>query len=400
MEDKDLHQLFYIASLIRRHRTATLTAEEQATLSTWLAAGEENRQLFRELTDEHFVEDTRQELAATDLQASFERVYTAIGLRKQPEATAAGILWLRSWKWAAAVLVLMAITTAAFLITKKNKPPVAAATLQPHDVAPGTHKATLTLANGSSIILDNTPDGVVASQGATVIRKTGNGQLLYDASQTGRNNNITYNTITTPNGGEFQVVLPDGSKVWLNAASSIRFPAAFSGNSRQVEITGEAYLEITKNATAPFSVVSGKHTVTVLGTSFNIHAYTGEENIVTTLLQGSIRVTEGAYSKVLQPGQQSSAGGAAGIQLIDNADTEAALAWRNGQFVFNDADLKTVVSQLERWYDVSIDYSGMSGYRFNGEISRNVSLSKVLKMMELTSNIHYTINGKNIHMTR
>ncbi len=396
MEEKDVQQLLRIAQLIYRQRSGELDETAQETLNTWLAASEQNRQLYRELSSEQLEAITRSEADQESLQASIERVYLATGIKPGPENIYMS-KW-RTWRWAAAVLVLAIAGAWALRLVKEKKQPLMA--VHTTDVAPGSRKATLQLGNGNTIVLDDAQNGVIANQGKTVIKKSANGQLVYDASAVTATE-ITYNTIATPNGGEYEVILPDGSHVWLNAASSIRFPAAFTGTSRKVEINGEAYLEIVKNAKAPFIVVSGKHSVEVLGTAFNIQSYPKEENTTTTLIQGSIRIVAGKHTKVLQPGQQSLVGRNAGdIRLAAEVNMEEVLAWRNGKFIFDDTNMKTVVSQLERWYNVSIDYTGMEDYRFNGEISRNVSLSKVLKMMELTSNIHYKINDRNIYMTK
>lgn len=397
MEEKDVQQLLHIAGLIYRQRSGELDEAEQETLDNWLAASEQNRQLFRELSSQDLEAITRNEADPANLQASVERVYLATGIKPGPARIY--ISKWRTWRWAAAVLVLAVAGAAGLQLAKEKSKPIAA--IHTTDVAPGSRKATLKLGNGATIVLDDAQNGVIANQGKTVIKKSGNGQLVYDASAS-VTTEITYNTITTPNGGEYEVILPDGSHVWLNAASVIRFPAAFTGNTRKVEINGEAYLEIVKNEKAPFIVVSGKHSVEVLGTKFNIHSYPKEEDITTTLIQGSIRIAAGKYTKVLQPGQQSLVNTStnSNIRLATGVNMDEVLAWRNGKFIFDDASLKTVVSQLERWYDVNIDYAGMEDYRFNGEISRNVSLSKVLKMMELTSNIHYKINDRNIYMTK
>ncbi|HEY8957719.1 FecR family protein [Chitinophaga sp.] len=396
MEEKDVQQLLQIAQLIYRQRSGELSEPDQEMLNTWLEASEQNRRLFAELSSGQLEAITRSEADQEKLQASIERVYLATGIKPGP-ANIYMSKW-RTWRWAAAVLVLALAGAWALRLVQANKQPPLMAVHT--DVAPGSRKATLQLGNGSTIVLDDAQNGVIANQGKTVIKKSASGQLVYDASAAVATE-ITYNTIATPNGGEYEVILPDGSHVWLNAASSIRFPAAFTGNTRQVEINGEAYLEVVKNAKAPFIVVSGKHSVEVLGTAFNIHSYPKEENIATTLIKGSIRIVAGKNTKVLQPGQQSLVSRNAGdIRLAPEVNMEEVLAWRNGKFIFDDTNMKTVVSQLERWYDVSINYTGMEDYRFNGEISRNVSLSKVLKMMELTSNIHYKINDRNIYMTK
>ncbi|MBS0032461.1 FecR family protein [Chitinophaga sp. 22321] len=396
MEEKDVQRLLYMAGLIHRQRSGELTAAEQDILEEWLAASESNRQLLEELSSDTAEAMTLEEVEQENWQPSFDRVYNAIAQTKPPSRTRS-IAWSR----AAAVLLLVAAGALAFFIFRKSKTPPVVAVQHKSDVAPGGRKAVLTLANGSTIVLDDAQTGVVASQGKTVIKKSGNGQLVYDASLAG-GDATAFNTISTPKGGEYQVVLPDGSHVWLNAASSIRFPAAFSGSSRKVDITGEAYFEVVSNASAPFLVTSGNHRVEVLGTGFNIQSYHNDVNITTTLLQGSIRVSAGTQTRILKPGQQTKVNQDNNntIQLINDADTEEALAWRNGKFIFNDADLPAVVRQLERWYDVTIDYKGLSGYRFNGEIPRTAHLSKVLKMMELTSNIHYKISDRNIYMTR
>jgi transmembrane sensor len=396
MEEKDVHRLLYIAELIHRQRATALTTEEQDTLDAWVAESDNNHRLFHELSANATEEEGGEEMELMNWQPSFDRVYNAIGQTKKHR-----VFRLQVWARVAAIFLLFMGGAVTWFLLKKEDTPTIATTMHTTDVAPGSRKAMLTLSNGSVIVLDDAAEGVVASQGNTVIKKSGKGQLLYDASRSATGANA-YNSITTPNGGEYQVILPDGSQVWLNAASSIRFPATFARNARKVDITGEVYFEVVKNAAAPFFVTTGNNTVEVLGTGFNIQSYRNDANITTTLLQGSIRISAGTHTRVLTPGQQTKVNRetAANIQLIDDADTEEALAWRNGKFIFNDAELQTVVRQLERWYDVSIDYTGLTGYRFNGEIPRSAHLSKVLKMMELTSNIHYKINDRNIYLTK
>ncbi|MGO4294966.1 FecR family protein [Chitinophaga sp. RAB17] len=396
MEEKDVHRLLYIAELIYRQREGALTSAEQDTLDAWLADSERNRQLFRELSGEAGEEGIAAEMELINWQDSFDRVYNAIGQTKKSPG-----FWSHTWRRAAAIFLLIMGGALTWFILKKEQTPNIATVMHKSDVAPGSRKAVLTLSNGSVIVLDDAPEGVVASQGKTLIRKSGSGQLRYDASGATAGVNA-YNSITTPNGGEYQVVLPDGSQVWLNAASSIRFPATFAHDARRVEITGEAYFEVVKNGNVPFYVTTGHHRIEVLGTGFNVQSYRNDADITTTLLQGSIRIAAGANTRILKPGQQTKVNRETpvSIQLIEDADTEEALAWRNGKFIFNDTELQTVVRQLERWYDVNIDYTGLTGYRFNGEIPRSANLSKVLKMMELTSNIHYRINDRNIYLTK
>ena len=211
-----------------------------------------------------------------------------------------------------------------------------------------------------------------------------------------------YKVVATEAGMKTKIRLPDGSIIWLNAGSTLKYPEKMDMHKREVYLTGEAFFDITKNARSPSIVIAGKQTIEVLGTQFNIRYYQKDESTATTLVQGSVRITAGSAASMLKPGQQwlLDRNGTAQLKQAADVDMDEVLAWRNGKFIFNDTDLKTVINQLERWYDVKIDCADMPEYRFNGEISRNVALSKVLKMMELTSNIHYKITDRNIYLTK
>ncbi|MBC9914183.1 FecR family protein [Chitinophaga varians] len=299
----------------------------------------------------------------------------------------------------AAAAVLALLLWGIYAVTRPTAPlsePTAVNTT-PQDIPAGGDKATLTLANGSRIVLDDTAEGTVASQGGISIHKTSNGQLVYTITGNHQLTDTGYNTIQTPKGGQYQVNLPDGSKVWLNAATSLTFPAAFGADGRTVHLNGEAYFEVAATPHAqPFTVKVNDLTIDVLGTQFNIMAYADEKNSRTTLLTGAVRVTKGDAGKVLQPGQQAIAGN--GIQVRD-ADTEAAVAWKNGMTVFSDADIHSIMRQIARWYDVEIVYQGeIPPRQFTGKIPRHANVSKVLKILEL-SNIHFTIDGRKIIVT-
>jgi ferric-dicitrate binding protein FerR (iron transport regulator) len=309
-----------------------------------------------------------------------------------------------SWfRYAAAVVLLVGGAAVGYKILKQDKGdggkgiPVASA----KDIAPGSEKAVLTLADGSTIILDNAANGNVAQQGGTKIIKLDNGQLAYDA---GRNTHrrvlsgeLLYNTISTPRGGQYQITLPDGTKVWLNAASSIKFPATFSGSTREVEMTGEAYMEIAKNSKQPFRVKANGTEIQVLGTSFNINAYSDEEAVKTTLIEGSVKVLKDGQTAILKPGQQSRSGSDDRSVKISVADLDKVMAWKNGLFNFEGAGLKEVMQQLSRWYDVEVVYeSKIPDIEFIGKMSRKVSLSGVLKGLEGTG-VHFRIeNGRRL----
>lgn len=277
-----------------------------------------------------------------------------------------------------------------------------------NDVPPGGDKAILTLANGSSIALDSSGKGVLARQGNASVVKTNNGQLSYvvdHAAGAGQAGDaveapVSYNMISTPRGGQYEVVLPDGSKVWLNAASSLRFPTAFTGKERKVELTGEGYFDIAKDAARPFKVAiaggAGAPEVEVLGTEFNIMAYGDEPSVNTTLVNGSVKLkkTDGAW--LLQPGQQARLKTDGSVDMDEAADVDGATAWKNGRFEFS-GNIKGIMRQIARWYDVDVKYEGnVSDKAFGGTISRTANVSEILKVFELTGSIHFSIDGKTI----
>lgn len=262
------------------------------------------------------------------------------------------------------------------------------------DVAPGGDKAILTLADGSTVVLDDAQNGTLAQQGSSKVIKLG-GKLVYDPANK-NSREIVYNTITTPNGGQYQLELPDGSLVWLNATSSIHFPTSFAGKERRVEITGEAYFEIAKNRDMPFIVTVNNAEVQVLGTHFNVNAYNDEENVKTTLLEGSVKFVSGDNINMLKPGQQSQLTNNGLIKLVSNVDVEEVVAWKNGMFDFENAGIETVMRQLARWYDVEIEYNGKTDDLFIAEMRRNIKLSDALKALELTGKVKFDIQGKKI----
>jgi transmembrane sensor len=263
------------------------------------------------------------------------------------------------------------------------------------DVAPGGNKAVLTLADGSTIALDDAQNGALTQQGSTRVLKQ-NGQLAYHPAGA-QSKQTLYNSIATPRGGQFQVTLPDGTQVWLNAASSIRFPTAFSGSERRVTVSGEAYFEVAKNVEKPFVVQVQHSEVHVLGTHFNIMAYTEEDVMRATLLEGSIRFSSGGSSNILKPGQQSQLMPDGHVTIENNVNIEEVVAWKNGVFHFERADIESVMRQLSRWYDVEVVYqhSSLNGL-FHADIPKNTNLSMALKALELTGKVHFQIEGKKV----
>jgi len=300
-------------------------------------------------------------------------------LRHAPAQRPVRLLRTRMW-WAAAALVCIVAGAALWLNRQPLKKPPAAIAHTVKDVAPGRQGAVLVLANGKSIVLDSTGNGVIASQNGTQVIYN-NGSLVYDAGSAG---GVSYNTITTPYGRKFRLVLPDNTTVWLNAGSSLRYPTAFTGAERLVEVTGEAYFEIAQNSNTPFYVkVNDQMQVKVLGTSFNVNAYSDEASINVTLLQGAVMVeTAGGRKLQIRPGQQAKVQQDASITLLDKVNTDQVIAWKEGYFNFEGASLQQVMRQLARWYDIEVVYEGkVPDITFEGELPSTLHLSQMLKIL-------------------
>ena len=295
----------------------------------------------------------------------------------------------RSW-WAAAAAVLLLGGAAWMLLHRGPEKPLLAHNTVPvmkNDVAPGNNKAILTLGDGSEVPLDSGANKTIG-QGIHQY----NGQLQYNTPAAATA--VTYNTLTTPRGGQFQIRLPDGTRVWLNAASSIRYPTAFTGQERKVAVTGEAYFEVAANAAMPFRVtIQQRAEVEVLGTHFNINAYPEEASINTTLLEGKVKVIAGQQSNaILLPGQQAMLPANGTVQIRKNIDTAQIVAWKDGWFQFHLSTLPDVMRQISRWYDVEVSYQGnISDKAFEGRIQRDLTLTQVLK-----NQVHFEVNGRKI----
>lgn len=307
----------------------------------------------------------------------------------------------------AAAAVIFLIFSGAYYFLHQQKPTDAIASgkkvQQPltGDVAPGGNKAVLKLADGTSVVLDDADTGMIARQGSMNVFKLNSGELAYHGTA-GNKSAMLFNTVSTPRAGQYQVVLPDGSKVWLNAASSIRFPAAFVGQERNVELTGEAYFEIAHNKNMPFHVLVNNVKVEVLGTHFNIMSYENENAVNTTLLEGSVRVSpmfsagEEEPGLKLSPGQQASRKKGSSVFNVREVDVESVVAWKNGIFQFNSDDIQTIMRQIERWYDIDVDYAGkIPEEHYSGTVGRDNNLLKVLRIFE-ESGLRFKIQGKKL----
>jgi len=317
-------------------------------------------------------------------------------------------LFRRHWLgWAAAILLLIGV--GGYLFYHSRQSPSAGIVnnnidhSSPNDVAPGTTKAVLTLADGTRVSIDSAQSGQLAVQGRTTVQHE-HGAITYNSNTPPKTQNavkaLLYNTLTTNRGEQSPpLTLSDGTKVWLNALSSIRFPVAFTGASRDVEITGEVFFEIAKNPSMPFHVTTKEIDVEVLGTQFNINAYPGEPDIRTTLLEGSVRiVSDPSHSLILEPGQQARV--QEGISLVKNPDIDQAIAWKKGLFDFNHANLQTVLRQLARWYDIEVKFEGNVPVRsFHGKITRDLNLSQVIQLLQ-DVDVKFHITGKTLTVTQ
>ncbi len=334
--------------------------------------------------------DLNEEELATLSEGSFQKILENINQSNNDRKS------LPFYKYMAAAIVLI-VFISGFLYFSKDAviaPNKLIVQSEKMDILPGVDKAILTLSDGSQIVLDDSKNESIVEKTGLIISKTTDGQLIYTVSSTlPKSANIVYNTIATSKGNQYQVLLPDGTRVWLNAASSLKYPEVFTGNERKVILSGEAYFEVAKNKDMPFKVQSRNQEVQVLGTHFNINSYSDDHSIKTTLLEGSVKVSNANFTKILKPAEQSLVenNGLGNINVIKNIDVEGEIAWKNGLFSFNNAALKTILNQLERWYDIKINYESIPDKRYNGMVPRKSKLSEVLNMLELTGNISFKI---------
>ncbi|HEY1165048.1 MAG TPA: FecR domain-containing protein [Chitinophaga sp.] len=388
----------YKRSLLRLYLENSCTPEQLEEVMEWLRNNDADRVLLAQMKED-FVSSLNASPPAMNEEQS-------IRLRKEilQRISPVPVIRIRSQRWmmvaAAAILAILFSGIFYYTIPRKTRGFVAASgSHKAAEIGPAVNKAVLTLADGSTVTLDDAHNGTLAQQGNTQIVQLGAKLNYKNAGNTG--GMLMYNTIVTPRGSQYQLELPDGTKVWLNASSSLKFPTAFNGDERRVEITGEGYFEVAavkmKNGRKKsFIVKAGSAEVKVLGTHFNIMAYQDEPLAKTTLLEGAVRVVNGKDSVLLSPGQQSQLTKEGNIRVVSNVNTGEDLAWMNGYFLFEDADIGTIMRQLSRWYDVDVVYLYKTNERFNAQPSRSAKLSNVLKALEMTGKIHFTVEGKTI----
>jgi ferric-dicitrate binding protein FerR (iron transport regulator) len=370
-----------ILALLKKHQQGTLSNEDKDKLDAWY--------LYKAST-------SNLQLNEYELEEDYQHLKSKLPVEQETKV-------IRLWpRIAVAASIILVLGMGIFYVAKPKQQSIQVVE-RAKDIAPGGTRGVLTLSNGKQIILaDISKKDTIAQEGSqdeVTIKMDENGVIMYvinpDAASS-QNAPNSFNTLSTPTGGQYNIVLADGTKVYLNTVSSLKYPTQFKGDQRVVELEGEAYFEVAKNKSKPFIVKSGNQAIEVLGTHFNVHAYDNELVIKTTLLEGSVAVTHKNQKAILKPGQQSNVAENINKIAVREVDTEAAIAWKNGRFKFDNADLKTVMKQLERWYGIKVEYRGdVSDIRFNGGTFMNKNLSEVLKVLEL-SNIKFKVEGKTV----
>lgn len=377
--------------LLDQYNSRVITSEELQELRNYVRQ-EENTSLFTDLIaeemehyeDQGFDKTPYREFSKKAL--TIDKVFDTSG--EHPVIRPINhVHFLRKWGWAAAVLILLGVSTIAIVLSSDRKSAKSekdiTKRITPPDILPGGDRAVLTLADGSIIVLDSAADGQLAMQGNTSIIKDANGKITYRLRNLS-DNTVLLNTMSTPKGGQYRLALPDGSIAWLNAASSITFPAAFIGKERSVTVSGEVFFEVAGNKEKPFIVKTSSQEIVVLGTQFNVDAYQDEPQSKTSLLEGSIKIN----NQLLRPGQAFIGG------KIEQTDVEQDIAWKKGIFNFSGMDLPAVMRQLSRWYDIEVKYEGTPPVKeFRGKMSRNLQLSQVLNLFK-GLNLQFTLEGK------
>lgn len=391
----------HIAQLLHQYLGETLDEQAQVELNAWLDASPIHPRFLAELEDDGMIGKLIVRAQADDEEDTgnvlMQRAKSQLTFARPAAVHQAG--WLRRWGWAAACAILLCGAGAYIWTAGRKDTPV-----QTHqaDIAPGKNGAVLTLGDGTQITLDSLNKGIVATQNGVRVLLQENGLVYQPAGSTVAG--IMYNTITTPRGRQFHIVLPDGTRAWLNAASAITYPTVFTGSERSVKITGEVFLEVSQDAKMPFHVnVDDRAEVAVLGTAFNVNAYRNETSIHATLLEGSIRINKATAAALLKPGQQAlivntpvDARPQPGIRVIDQADIGKAIAWKNGVFNFEGMELTAIMRQIERWYDIQVRYEGpIPVIKFKGEIDREISLSGIIRMLN-GPGIHTRLEGRTL----
>lgn len=399
----------HLTDLLMKHLQGNLSHPEQEQLNLWVQQSDRNRRLFASVNDEEQLRQFVLLYVSTETTDNNEAII--LSKIRQGMMASQPLVPVRKmqglWRWVSVAAITLVVAGVGYYIKSnksKNDTTTVVTTTTPADIPPGRDGAVLTLADGRQVVLDSLGNGVVATQnGAQVTLK--DGALAY--SKEAGSTTPVYNNLTTPKGRQFQLILPDGSKVWLNAASSLRYPTVFVGNERKVDVNGEVYFEVAKNPSMPFKVSiaapaggPGGSEIEVLGTQFNVNAYSNETAVRTTLVEGSLKVVNrpsnaNTTSVVLTPGKQAVITTDSRVKVAD-ADVDKVVAWKRGIFNFEDASLEEVMRQIERWYDIQVVYEkNVPDIKFGGKMSNDVSLQGLLKSLQ-ESDVHFRLEGRKL----
>jgi ferric-dicitrate binding protein FerR (iron transport regulator) len=384
-------KIIYYANLISKQINHGLTPDEQLELNAWLEANPSNQMVYDGLREGDAQQSAIDFMNSLSVDAAWKKVSTASEISQSAPFVKNMSSFRKRFAWAAAAAAVLA---ASFFIWRTNMDEPVQSSAAPVEISPGGNKATLTLADGKIISLDAVANGDIAAEGDVQVIKM-DGTLQYNGAND--NAEITYNTIQTPRGGKYQLVLSDGTVVWLNAASSLRFPVTFSNKERLVELKGEAYFEVKKGE-RPFRVsLQNSSQIEVKGTAFNVNAYYDEEMMKATLIEGKINFMNQGKTQALVPGQQIRLTyEQPEKQVVEDVDVEKEIAWKNDLFIFKGMDVRSIMREISRWYDIDVVYKGkISPETFSGIVSRKSNLSQVLKIME-EGGVRFEIEGRTI----
>jgi transmembrane sensor len=387
-----------VQSLVKKFLRGESSPAERRKLAQWIEQAATDAELKQILEKAWQLYEPVEKLPKDKADAILSIILSHEGIMEQ-RVVPVKFLWLKRLSVAAVLIVALGIAGYFMFFNSQQKEiakVVPTRALLLNDAYAGSNKAELTLSDGSIITLDSS-SGALTTQGNIQVMSQ-LGELIYKGSENAGASAL-YNTLSTKRGGLYPVTLSDGTKVWLNSVSSIRYPVAFNASERLVEVTGEAYFEVAKNPEKPFKVILNGMEIRVLGTHFNVNGYTDETTVKTTLLEGSLKVTKGTASVLLTPGQRAVLNGDGKINLVKAIDPEESVAWKDGYFHFNNTSLEMVMRQLSRWYDVEIVYESKEPEQFfNGDFKSNVNLSEVLKILE-KSQVHSRVEGKSLIIT-
>lgn len=391
MKDQQVERASRIASLIVKRMQDSLSPQEQAELEAWLHEDSENYLLYEELMDENKLGAGLEELQSIDHEAAYERLserffHSTPVMKKNT---------YKVWYFAAAAVLVLSIG-AYWLLSQRNEPAAAITKQQDLDsIKPGGKKAILTLSDGRTIRLNNNQQGLIAREGNNTIQQSNSGNLYYSESYPEAFSSAAENQLEVPRSGEYSITLNDGTIVWLNSSSTLRFPVQFTGKERRVKLIGEAYFRVAKDAARPFVVEVDSVEVRALGTEFNITAYPEDKKVGAALVEGVISVSHNEEQHLLQPGNIAEISDT-NIK-IKEADIEELTAWKNGEFVFHNTPLFNLMNQFARWYDIEVSYpEGIPSINFTGGLHRGDGIFRVINLLELTGEVRFNVDGRKV----